>query len=125
MGSEQKTNATPTNITMNRETGHLVIDWSTGDHCEYPLSELREACPCAECRGGHHNMGIQNAPKDLLSLTPARSYKVEDVQIVGSYALQITWDDKHRAGIYTWDYLKHLCPQLATNTPTPSQPSEN
>lgn len=115
----------PTNITVNRETGHLVIDWSNDSHCEYPLNELREACPCAECRGGHHNMGIANAPQNLLSLTPARSYKVEDVQILGSYALQFTWDDGHHAGIYTWEYLLHLCPKIADKTAEAQQQSDN
>lgn len=100
----------PTNITLNRETGFLHIDWSSGQHCQYPLSQLREACPCVECRGGHHNMGIQNAPDDILTLKPARSYKVENVQMVGTYAIQFFWDDGHHTGIYTWDYLYHLCP---------------
>jgi DUF971 family protein len=102
----------PTNITLNRETGFLIIDWASGEQCEYPLNELREACPCVECRGGHHNMGIRNAPQDILSLTPARSYKVENVQMVGSYAIQFLWDDGHQTGIYTWDYLFHLCPKF-------------
>ena len=110
----------PTNITLNRETGYLIIDWSNGNHCEYPLSELREACPCVECRGGHHNMGIQHAPANLLTLTPARSYKVESVEIVGNYAMQFFWDDGHHTGIYTWDYLVHLCPK--TNKAEESNP---
>lgn len=100
----------PTNITLDRTTNKLVIDWSNGTQCDYPLSELREACPCVECRGGHHNMGISKGPDNILNLTPARSYKVEDVQMVGSYAIQFTWDDGHHTGIYTWDYLMHLCP---------------
>lgn len=101
----------PTDITLDRTTGHLKISWSTGEACEYPLSHLREACPCVECRGGHHKMGIENAPENILRLTPARSYEVENIEIVGNYALQLFWDDGHHTGIYTWDYLHHLCPK--------------
>lgn len=103
----------PTNITLNRQEGMLDIEWSTGETCHYPLGHIREACPCVECRGGHHNMGMSNAPQslDLLVLKPARSYGVDEAQIVGNYALQITWEDGHNSGIYTWEYLYHLCPE--------------
>lgn len=101
----------PTNITLHRENKELLIDWSDGQSCVYPLSHLREACPCVECRGGHHNMGMEHAPENLLILKPARSYGVDDVQIIGNYALQFTWDDGHHTGIYTWEYLRHLCPE--------------
>lgn len=65
-----------------------------------------------ECRGGHENMGRAGEPDDLmtLTLTPARSYKVERVARVGNYALQFFWEDGHHTGLYTWDYLKRLCP---------------
>ncbi len=101
----------PKNITLNKQTGELVIDWPERT-CHYPLSHLREACPCVECRGGHENMGIENGPDNILALTPARSYKVENVALVGNYALQFHWDDGHSTGIYTWDYLYHLCPPV-------------
>ncbi|MEP7288790.1 MAG: DUF971 domain-containing protein [Chloroflexota bacterium] len=105
----QSTQARPTGVTLDKTTGQLVITWSDGDLCSYPLSNLREACPCVECRGGHQNMGRQSDPKDILSLTPTRSYTIESVELVGNYALQPVWEDGHHTGIYTWEYLKHLC----------------
>ena len=108
-------NSKPTTITVNREAGHLMISWSDGKTCEYPLAHLREACPCVECRGGHHNMGLANAPQDILTLTPARSYQVQNVELVGNYALQFFWDDGHYTGIYTWEYLYKLCPESEAN----------
>lgn len=99
----------PTNITLNKTTGHLLIEWSDEKQCEYPLSHLREACPCVECRGGHHNMGLDKAPDDILTLRPKRSYKVEKLDMVGNYALQFFWDDGHHTGIYTWEFLYRLC----------------
>lgn len=100
----------PKGLTLNKQEGYLEIVWSDGATCRYPLSELREACPCAECRGGHANMGREHDPKNLLELKPARSYMMTDIEIVGNYALAPIWDDGHRSGIYTWEYLRHLCP---------------
>lgn len=100
----------PTSINLDRTSGHLIIPWSDGRECKYPLSHLREACPCVECRGGHHNMGLDKGPQNILELKPARSYGVDEVSMVGNYALQFWWDDGHHTGIYTWEYLRQLCP---------------
>jgi DUF971 family protein len=101
---------TPTDITLDQTTGYLVIHWSDQRVCRYPVGNLRLACPCAECRGGHENMGRQSDPKNLLDLIPLQNYRVERVELVGNYALQFFWDDGHHAGIYTWDFLYRLCP---------------
>jgi len=101
----------PKNITLNKNEGYLEIVWNDDEVCRYPLSQLREACPCVECRGGHQFMGREYDPDDILKLIPKRSYTVTDIQLVGNYALQPAWDDGHHTGIYTWDYLKRLCPR--------------
>jgi DUF971 family protein len=106
----------PTGITLDRNVGELIVTWADGAVCHYPLSQLREACPCVECRGGHENMGPQGDPQNLLELKPARSYHVDRLELVGNYALQPFWDDKHHTGIYTWDYLRRLCPSESTES---------
>lgn len=100
----------PTAINVYKQEGYLEISWNDGAVCKYPLSHLREACPCVECRGGHANMGREHDPDDLLRLTPKRSYALTTIAMVGNYALQPVWDDGHDTGIYTWDYLRRLCP---------------
>ena len=100
----------PTAINLYKNEGYLEITWSDGRVCQYPLSQLREACPCVECRGGHQFMGRDHDPDNILSLTPKRSYNITELDLVGNYALQPTWDDGHHTGIYTWDYLWRLCP---------------
>ncbi|MDL1901345.1 DUF971 domain-containing protein [Anaerolineae bacterium CFX9] len=104
--------ALPTAITLNKTEGFLQISWNDGAECTYPLSHLREACPCVECRGGHGRMGREHDPDNLLRLTPKRSYAIETIERVGSYAIQPIWDDGHSTGIYTWDYLRRLCPPV-------------
>jgi DUF971 family protein len=101
----------PTGITVDRTRKVLIIPWDDGHRSEYPLSLLREACPCAECRGGHANMGPPPDPKSVvIPLAPAKSYGIKDLKLVGNYAIQFEWDDGHVFGIYTWDYLRALCP---------------
>jgi DUF971 family protein len=109
----------PTSITLNKTEAALMITWADGATCRYPLSHLREACPCVECRGGHENMGREHDPLHILTLMPARSYKMERLEMVGRYALQPFWDDGHHTGIYTFEYLRHLCP------PAEAAPSES
>ena len=104
----------PEAITLNKTASQLEITWSDGLFSRYPLSQLREACPCVECRGGHSKMGLEHAPDDLLKLVPRRSYAVKALAAVGNYALQPTWDDGHNTGIYTWEYLRLLSPQQPT-----------
>ena len=100
----------PTDITLNKTEGVLIITWNDGRTCRYPLPHLREACPCVECRGGHSRMGLEYAPENILKLTPARSYTVKAIHPVGNYAIQPIWDDGHSTGMYTWEYLHLICP---------------
>lgn len=107
--SSAPTNLRPKNIHLDREAHELRVTWNDGHESTFPLDALREACPCAECRGGHEFMGPEHDP-DLIFLTPARSYDVRDVHLVGNYALNIVWNDGHDSGIYTWKYLRRICP---------------
>ena len=99
----------PGNVTLNRERHELIIQWVDDHASSFPLDALREACPCAVCRGGHEFMGPEYDP-NLIELKPARSYQATDIQLVGNYAVQITWQDGHSSGLYTWEYLRRICP---------------
>jgi DUF971 family protein len=104
----------PIAITLDRKRRVLIIPWDDGHTSEYPLDGLREACPCVECRGGHENMGGPPDPSVFdplnIPLVRAKSYTVTRLMPVGNYALQPEWDDGHHTGIYTWPYLRGLCP---------------
>jgi DUF971 family protein len=108
----------PTQIDLNRAEGWLEIAWNDGAVCRYPLTGLREACPCVECRGGHEFMGSEHDPDNILTLElkPMRSYKLEAIGRVGNYAVQLAWDDGHDTGIYSWGYLRNLCPPEPENS---------
>jgi DUF971 family protein len=47
--------------------------------------------------------------KEILYSTPKTDLTVDEVQAVGSYAIQFQWSDGHWTGIYTWEYLRAAC----------------
>lgn len=104
-------NMKPAGITANRQTRELTINWNDGHQSTYSFSLLRHACPCAECRGGHENMGAVPAPVvfDMPDEDTPATHML-NLEAVGSYALTIEWEDGHHFGIYNWNYLRALCP---------------
>lgn len=103
----------PREVRASRSKGTLTIVWQDGHRSEYRFVDLRAACPCAECQGTHSGgrPHASDASNDLLlPLRSEAATKLESLEQVGNYALQITWQDGHRFGIYTWDYLRSLCP---------------
>jgi DUF971 family protein len=101
----------PAGITANRKTRELTISWSDGHESTYSFSLLRHACPCAECRGGHANMRSEPDPAVFdMSDEDSTATRLRNLEAVGSYALTPDWEDGHHYGIYTWRYLRALCP---------------
>jgi DUF971 family protein len=91
----------PINITLDKTQRQLCIHWNDGHQSTFPFDQLRAACPCAECRA-------YKADDNPLRQASFVSTGLESAQLVGNYALQLLWDDGHRFGIYTWDYLSSL-----------------
>lgn len=82
----------------------LKIIWKDNHESIYDSFNLRVLCPCAECRGGHGGKIGDNTkhvkPPVLL----------KDISEVGRYALAFSFGDMHRGGIYSFDYLRVICP---------------
>jgi DUF971 family protein len=101
----------PKGITVNKKTKELTVEWSDGHVSVYSFSLLRYACPCEVCRGGHAQMS-EEPPHEVFYMTiediPAT--RVETLEAVGAYGINIKWEDGHRFGIYNWHYLRALCP---------------
>ena len=95
-------------IAVSKSTG-IRIDWKDGHHSEYGLAYLRSRCPCASCTGAHGTEPASAGPQSTFMLyKPA--LKLTGVEPVGSYAIQIQWNDGHATGIYSYDYLREICP---------------
>jgi DUF971 family protein len=101
----------PKDITASKSERKLTIVWQDGHTSQYSFSLLRHACPCAECRGGHENMGSE--PNEEVFAMPDEdtpATRMRSIEGVGAYAITIAWEDGHHYGIYNWDYLRALCP---------------
>jgi DUF971 family protein len=80
------------------------VTWSDGHFSSYPSWYLRENCMCAGCVEeftGERKVGHGNISSTIERVS---------VSAVGNYALQFEWSDGHGAGIYTFEYLRELCP---------------
>lgn len=85
----------------------VSLIWDDGHAGPVSLRTLRDACPCAECTGEtvllHHY-----APVPEENPSPLK-YQLAGAGTVGSYALQLQWQDGHNTGLYTWEHLRSLC----------------
>ena len=82
----------------------VKIRWNDGHESLYPSRELRLACPCAGCIDeipGQVRVIASSVPQD------ARPLKIN---LIGRYAISITWSDGHNTGIYAFDRLRKMCP---------------
>lgn len=99
----------PTSIKADRQSSILTITWSDGVSSPLPFTLLRNACPCAECRGGHENMHSEPVEEMFnIPIMAANSTRIRNITPVGNYAITIEWEDGHAYGIYNWRYLRLL-----------------
>jgi|SRR5450432_2893919 DUF971 family protein len=104
----------PTAIKIHVKTGAGVdITWTDGhaSHFDFPL--LRENCPCATCNDerGKKEEAIPLTPisSPLLPMFKPKA-RAQSATQVGNYAIQISFNDGHATGIYSYEYLRMLCP---------------
>jgi DUF971 family protein len=84
----------------------LLIKWDAESESKIGLNYLRDECPCANCKGETVLLKTYRPPKPTI-INP-EMYKIQNIQQVGGYAIQISWKDGHNTGIYSWEYLKKL-----------------
>lgn len=90
----------PTEITLHKASHVLEIAYSDGQRFELPTEYLRVYSPSAEVRGhGPGEETLQLGKEDV---------NIEKIEQVGSYAVQLHFDDGHNTGIYAWDTLYDL-----------------
>jgi DUF971 family protein len=96
----------PTAIEAERAAGTLSIRWDDGHESLYSLAALRWACPCAICSGEWGRPGVLQS----LDALPEPELKLAGLELVGSYAIMPTWESGHNTGIYSFTYLRSICP---------------
>jgi len=94
---------------MERDENRLAIVWKDGHRSTYSFDELRRACPCATCRTERESAAAAGGLRVVSSNAPVHA-ALSDVQWVGWYAFRFGWEDGHDTGIYSFEYLRALCP---------------
>jgi DUF971 family protein len=90
------------------EKNELEVTWDDGHRSVYSMQLLRDQCPCAGCKG-EVLFGVVYRPAALPVFTPGM-YELKSLVPVGQYGVQAAWQDHHETGIYSWEYLRALCP---------------
>ncbi len=90
---------------VQRLPGELAIEWDDGHRGRHTLETLRNECPCASCKA---EAARESGPVLLPVLVPGK-FVLQEIKLVGSYAVQLLWGDGHQTGIYSFPYLRELC----------------
>ena len=91
----------PTEI---ERAGHeeLHIRWDDGRLSRLQNRQLRLQCPCAGCvdeMSGVRTLDPESIPPEIWPTS---------IELVGHYAIHITWSDAHATGIYTFASLRKM-----------------
>lgn len=100
----------PKNIVLDVDNRLMQINWRDGHESVYDLTMLRLACPCAQCRPWVHGGGANGESPEFVPSAEGEIRSLCDVTMVGGYAINIRWADGHDSGIYSFEYLRSLCP---------------
>ena len=98
---------------MQDGNAKLRITWADGRVCLFDAPALRRACPCAQCVNewtGRRVLKAEAVSDELV---------IADIAIVGRYALNFIWSDRHETGIYSFRYLRELCEQREADARVP------
>jgi DUF971 family protein len=105
----------PTSVKVHVTSGAGVdITWADGHASHFDFSYLRDQCPCATCsdeRGKKEAFAAVAGPAASAVLPMFKPKpRAQAATSVGNYAVQITFSDGHSTGIYSYDYLRNICP---------------
>jgi DUF971 family protein len=82
----------------------VSIKWSDDTETRFSAAQLRRSCPCATCVNewtGEKILKAESVPDDL---------SFSSISIVGRYALNFHFSDRHDTGIFSFQYLRQLPP---------------
>ena len=104
----------PTSVKIHVKTGAGVdISWADGHQSHFDFPYLRDNCPCATCNDERAKkevfVGSSAAPSAVLPMFKPKP-RAQSATQVGNYAIQINFNDNHSTGIFSYDYLRSMCP---------------
>ena len=96
----------PKSIKLAGGNDALAVQWSDGHLSAYTYRYLRDKCPCATCGGA----GLPKQAPSPFPMLGVKPLKPDRAELVGRYAVQIYWNDRHSSGIYSFVYRRLICP---------------
>lgn len=90
----------PVELRLHSGQRLLELRFDDGACFELPCEYLRVYSPSSEVAGYHSKKPVLQVGKAQVNIT--------DLQQVGHYAVKIFFDDGHKSGLYTWNYLYDL-----------------
>ena len=96
----------PEAINYSQSRRILTISFPESDSVELSAELLRVLSPSAEVQGHGPGQEVLQTGKQGVSIT--------DMQPIGHYAVQLSFDDGHSSGLYTWAYLAQLASEKLT-----------
>ncbi len=105
----------PVDVKVHVSTGAGVdITWSDGHASHYDFVYLRDQCPCALCEEDRKKKPAlasgPTAPATAALPMFKPKAKARGAKAMGHYAIQIDFTDGHSTGIYSFEYLRTICP---------------
>ena len=118
----------PLTIKIHVSSGAGVdITWADNHASHYDFAYLREECPCAMCNdermkkaaGQEKDLQLKKENSAHAAAQPLSSpllpmfkpkLTAKAAHAVGNYALQIDFNDGHATGIFSFDFLRTICP---------------
>jgi prepilin-type processing-associated H-X9-DG protein len=106
----------PTSVKVHVSSGAGVdIVWADGHASHYDFPYLRDECPCATCNDAREKkaeLGEATSALKPSSVLPMYKPKAraQSATVVGNYAIQLSFNDGHSTGIYSYDHLRNICP---------------
>ncbi len=103
----------PKDVKVHVKTGAGVdILWTDGHSSHFDFAFLRENCPCATCND--ERIKKESGPGPRVQSSPLLpmykpKLKAQAATQVGNYAIQISFNDGHSTGIFSYAYLRTLC----------------
>ncbi len=82
------------------------VIWSDNHQADYGVTYLRKRCPCAGCSAEIRKKSNPIFPPP----PPPEKLEVTKVNPMGNYALAFQFNDGHNTGIYSFEYLRDICP---------------
>lgn len=103
---ENQTAEMPAGIRIHKGSRYLEINYASGESFNLPCEYLRAFSPAAE----------EKVSSEMGNDFPARQkVNIRAINPVGSYAIQIVFDDGHETGIYSWARLYDMALNLKSD----------